>query len=369
MNYVINTYDCDGYLIKKTTTRSQKSTSVTYEPYAHFCFTIEHKSANKFTKLDISAGYPRYIKCVQGDTKTTIDLDDVGRIDKIYRYKDGEYHHDTMPAVVIYSNGVKERETYYKNRQMHRGGDLPAQIAYSDGKIVKESYYTNDKHHRDNDRPAIIKYDFSGKIIEESYYKEGELHRDKDQPAIIKYDRYEQYWCKGKLPALTELGDQSRTLSKLIEYYVKGIRHRDSDLGPAQLEYNPTTGQLLKEIYWVNGVIHRGDNKPAVTVYNSEGKLLLKIYALEGKIGRTDDGPSCEVQYYNQGHDVERTMRDLLEFFDTKSSRNGYYDAVVWSGSRGDWVHPDYHSDYNDYSDNLDLLKSVSDSDTDSIGF
>ncbi len=83
------------------------------------------------------------------------------------------------------------------------------------------------------------------------------------------------------------------------EYWAKedGTPHRV--FGPAVSEFDPVSGQLLKEIYYLRGEIHRREgNGPAVREWSSTtGKLTYVEFSEYGEHHRTDGEPA--IIYYN----------------------------------------------------------------------
>lgn len=94
------------------------------------------------------------------------------------------------PRTIDHGHGViqvfdeKGNESWYKNRLLHRDGDLPA---YTRGDGTQE-WYRNGELHRDGDKPAIIRT--NGDKV---WCKDGFRHRDGDKPAVIRANG-EQIW-------------------------------------------------------------------------------------------------------------------------------------------------------------------------------
>jgi len=121
-------------------------------------------------------------------------------------YRNGLLHSfNDQPAI----NGY--RQEWYKNGDLHRGGDLPAIVEgnlqewYNDGKLHREGdrpahhddevelWYFDGLLHREGDKPAVV----VGEGRKE-WYRNGKRHRDCERPAIID-GIYKEMYIEGKL--------------------------------------------------------------------------------------------------------------------------------------------------------------------------
>lgn len=113
---------------------------------------------------------------------------DLSIFPKIYKWcKDKlvDITNDDGITYVKSSNGVK---TWYKNKSIHRDGDLPA-IITDDHQV----WCKNDMLHRENDLPAVEYFDG-----DKYWYKLNKIHRDNDLPAIVT-GTYRVWFKNGKL--------------------------------------------------------------------------------------------------------------------------------------------------------------------------
>ena len=133
---------------------------------------------------------------------------------------------------------VISQRWYNEVGRLERPGDLPAEIDYCPevGTPISEKWHngTGSGPHRDGDKPAYITTSATtGTRIAECYMIMGEFHRDDDKPAIIYRDdngsvEEVSYWRFGKL-------------------------HRDPSLGPAEIKYDVSNGQVTSSAYFVSG--------------------------------------------------------------------------------------------------------------------
>lgn len=76
-------------------------------------------------------------------------------------------------------------------------------------------------------------------------------------------------------------------------YYLNGRLHRDDDK-PAVIEYDPASKQIVREQFFQKGKLHRGDNKPAFVEYSaSTGKVVLEVFFADGKLRSGSDTPTA----------------------------------------------------------------------------
>lgn len=118
-----------------------------------------------------------------------------------------------------------------------RPGDLPALIGYvpETGEVYFTEWQNGHGQHRDDDRPAVVEKDKStGVEVEVQYWIMGHQHRDGDQPAGISRTP------DGRIRSLV--------------YWKHGRLDRDPNLGPAIIDYDPSTGEIIHQEFWVKGV-------------------------------------------------------------------------------------------------------------------
>ena len=201
---------------------------------------------------------------------------------KMLMEKDSEsitgYIQSILPHVELRADGSVLRRTFYRSGQKHRDGDLPAQISYDEsGTVDGEVWYKRGIMHRDGDKPAALHISPRGNV--ETYYKQGKRHREGDKPAVIAFDASgepkDQVWYKNGIQHRE--GDNPTRIMRskfggVIEYRKNNELHREGDL-PARITSRPT-GQVNEEQYYIEGKMHRDDNKPASILYAPGGKPL-----------------------------------------------------------------------------------------------
>jgi antitoxin component YwqK of YwqJK toxin-antitoxin module len=207
------------------------------------------------------------------EVTTTIYDEEGSPIDTIDSYEylvNGRRHRYGNPAVVK-EDGTRE---YWLEGKLHRT-DGPAIIRPDvlvefDG---TQEYYTNGKLHRDGG-PAVIRPDGT-----QEYYTNGKLHRD-GGPAVIRPDGTQEYYTNGKLHR--DGGPAVIRPDGTQEYYTNGKRNRLD--GPAVEYPSVTLGSttFTPYEYWVNGVIERGGDLPAIKRKNGTEE-----WYIDGKISRT----------------------------------------------------------------------------------
>ena len=68
-------------------------------------------------------------------------------------------------------------------------------------------------------------------MLYEEWRINGEYHRDGNKPALADFRPERVAWTE--------------------EYWANGLRHRDD--GPAVIDYNPETGKIFHQEFWING--------------------------------------------------------------------------------------------------------------------
>jgi hypothetical protein len=110
----------------------------------------------------------------------------------------------------------------------------------------------------------------------EWYDEDGKLHRDNDLPARITFNKNiifkEEWYLHGLLhrkenkPAIIQYREGTNDIL-WSEWLLNGARHRED--GPAFILYNEN-GKLIREEWYLNGVRHNV-NGPAMIYYNDNG--------------------------------------------------------------------------------------------------
>lgn len=116
--------------------------------------------------------------------------------------------------------------------QPHRNGDLPAFIKRDkSGFVTYQRWQKIGITHRMH-KPAILSFYPETKVLmHEAWRINGQPHRDGDFPSDIWRDK-----------------ETGNIYSE--EYYKNGRRHRDN--GPAVIEYDPVTKEIIKQEFWRN---------------------------------------------------------------------------------------------------------------------
>jgi hypothetical protein len=240
--------------------------------------------------------------------------------------------------------------SFYRNRQECAGDDLmvtdhvlhrepdqgPARTTYADyifGRVVEESYYVDNQLSRTGDLPAVYNWDTRVK----EYWLRGFRHREKDLPAVVdEFNRHYEWWFRGYRHRLNNQRAVDRGV--MWEYYVLGKPHREDGPwsskwpgewrlqghlhapagkpavntewlteyrsmgmlynldGPAKIEIDPQTLQVLSSWYMVKNKMYRpieDDDAPAFVVADKDGRICHQAwYHRPGVVYREDDRPS-----------------------------------------------------------------------------
>lgn len=120
--------------------------------------------------------YPKEINNVYASCKSKKEIIEVN---SKYIYTNVCLHHQPH-GYISFKCGGEEVQTWYRERKLHRDGDLPARI-WPDG---LQEWFKNGKKHRDGDLPAFI----SSSGLVKKWYIRGHLHREGNLPAIIRDD-------------------------------------------------------------------------------------------------------------------------------------------------------------------------------------
>ena len=130
-------------------------------------------------------------------------------------------------------------------------GTIPDKVFHDTGEILRETYHKNKRIHRDIG-PAVIWYYKKGQISAENYAQEGELHR-MDGPAESWYTQdgstqREYYYIRGKLhredgPA--EIARASKSSNVSFRFYKHGVK---LDTAAFNGTIDPSTGEVLDKV-------------------------------------------------------------------------------------------------------------------------
>ncbi len=109
---------------------------------------------------------------------------------------------------------------------------------------------------------------------------------------------------------------------------------RDGDKPVAKFYYN--NGNVEKEIWRANGMLHRDGDKPAIISYYTDGKVKHKKWATEGNTNRDGDEPAF-IEYYESGivMSEEWMVRGLLSRENDKPAVIEYFrDGAIKNQER-----------------------------------
>lgn len=182
-----------------------------------------------------------------------------------------------------YHNGDIKQKTLIRD-------DITIEIRYSiRNKIDEVRYYKDNKLHNNNSKAAYFKFDTSGNIIIKIYYLNGKCHRDNDLPAYIKYGptgfvKEKKYFIHGEIRRLDS--DQPTHL----------VYHKNSEKikyekykSHLYFTFSVSNPNLPMNISVDNNLLHRSNNKPALTKYYKSGNIHIEIYYNKGKIHNYTD--------------------------------------------------------------------------------
>jgi hypothetical protein len=177
------------------------------------------------------------------------------------------------------------------------------------GVLVEEVYLANGRRHRDpKEGPAHTVWDdATGEFLWQEYRWHGRLHRE------------------GGSAFLGRRTLKHRTIDE--EYRRRGVRHRKSAEGPAEISRDAATGFVVSETYWENGVMHRDPRDGAASIeWDAATKhVTSEAYWVRGKIHRDPgEGPAVIIRdpatgavrsevYYVQGTKVAVPERPSLD--------------------------------------------------------
>jgi hypothetical protein len=218
--------------------------------------------------------------CEDGPAEVSAD----GTEQKWFRH--GKLHREELdgPAVI-----TSTEQIWMKEGKRHRTDGQPAYIST----CGKAEFWENGVLHRAGGSPAIIIE--NDRLIHREWWENGECHREGNQPANESRDpdgtvEAVEYCVRNKMhrtdgPALVYKG------LGVEEWYIEGEFHRDD--GPAYVRTDrPTPGSVLKK-WFQHGVLHRGNDEPAVE--------------------ETVPGYKVEQMWYTKGMLTKRVTKDVVK--------------------------------------------------------
>jgi hypothetical protein len=219
-----------------------------------------------------------------------------GKIQSLERSFNGLLHHNKRPAVKKwYESGQLRAVKYYKNGLLHRSKRPACQKWDRNGEIYFVGYYINGLNHRAG-KPAIENRGMSTHHDRVAYMQNGKFHRE-GLPAVYtcNYRGYiEERYINGVRrntggPSYVArlYGDVTMELwfdgpdlgwpNSANNYMWGPVRYNITNPdGPAVRIWN-ATGQIILEIYFVDGMSYRPDG-PAYRMWNNDGELLCEAY-------------------------------------------------------------------------------------------
>ena len=187
-------------------------------------------------------------------------------------YTETKNYENGVKHKVKYSENIKIREIWSKNRLLHRDDGLPAVIDYRSGNNeykYREQWYVNGEKYRDNDQPTYVEYHENGNKSCECWFTSQGAYRDNDLPAIIEY---------------RENGNKFRE-----EWWINAERHRNNN--PAVIHYYEN-GNKHTEEWWTENIMHRDNDLPACTGYYKNGNKYIEEWWFENDPHRDNDLPA-----------------------------------------------------------------------------
>jgi hypothetical protein len=146
-------------------------------------------------------------------------------------------------------------ETFDKEGRLHSFDDLPM--------------LTKNKN-------AAMSYSYNSglNIYEFCWYNHGKLYRSGNRPAIIRVSEnfYKTYNSQGSFHSYNGMPATFHALEDgvfSLDWYADGKNHRDGDDLPLSIIVD-STGYLEHESYGLHGILHRGNNLPAETNFDTQ---------------------------------------------------------------------------------------------------
>jgi antitoxin component YwqK of YwqJK toxin-antitoxin module len=207
---------------------------------------------------------------------------------KLWEDEDSELHRSGGPASVEYI-GIETIERYY-NHGIPRGdvkGD-PHVIRRRGGTIFREEWVDEEGefHNEDPKLPATI--DYSGNRIIKSFYSHGSFINTDKQPSQMIY--------------IDDVLEQELWMNR------RGDLNREGDK-PALIKYEDD-GRY--EEWHTDGVLTRGDGKPAVVVFDEQDVIISQRWILNEIYYRSDDQPAIVHYYYNGKPSLEEWVSEVF---------------------------------------------------------
>jgi hypothetical protein len=167
---------------------------------------------------------------------------------------------------------------WHTDGKQHRDNDKPAEVRPG----VSQEWYQHGQLHRGGDKPARV--DDGGSLF---WYQHGLLHRDDDKPAVMMADGTRRWCIRGAryVPAIPALDNMPRDIvCKILQNFVSfgdwaGFAGTCSRLAGMARAYGPEVfaertevircvvhGTVTATTFRVYGVLHRADDRPAMTL-------------------------------------------------------------------------------------------------------
>lgn len=255
-----------------------------------------------------------------------------------YYYKDGKLHRDgDKPAVDLWGH-----LEFYKEGNLHREGDNPARMTHTVSdrlKSIDETQFPLTKEEKEtfftSSPPCLLEY-----------FKDGKLHREGDLPAsVLRRCECNAYAtcppiCRPKVVGSETNNDDMMDKIKIQYELLKthGPRvsiikcsHRrvkrssgeikinedegfldldNVDEGFLDLDNRPDRKQLdrafdLREAYYINGLLHRQDGKPAEIYYYRDPSAYPKVFDIE------ETQQKKRIEYFFQHGELRTCTQEL----------------------------------------------------------
>ncbi len=155
-------------------------------------------------------------------------------------------------------------------------GENDVFVSDADFRVPGETYLRNGRMHRDGDLPAVraqllLTRGITGQFLYRLWCRNGTADRGGDNPATVVIDHPQE--------------DDHPQVQGRCAWMRGGRLHRDGDL-PAVVDV--ANGRFE---WWVDGLQHRGDGRPAVIVFAADGRRSLEWW-MHGKRHRGGGRPA-----------------------------------------------------------------------------
>lgn len=215
-----------------------------------------NNNSNKKPKIEAKMWFDLEGKLHRDDEPALIKFDRHGKITEELWYQHGILSSTVRPSHIICRPDRIEK--WYLNGKIHR--DNGPAVIIGNGDFIKKLWYTNGINYR-KDGPSLTEHK-NDNIVTERYHDEnGKLHNHEDGPAELSYNSdgtisCELYNIHGKYVQTDDKPNLIRRNQNGLKYadlwlIDNGISHREN--GPARIKYNPLTGEIEKEEWYING--------------------------------------------------------------------------------------------------------------------